>query len=237
MTIAVVGFPGSNCDQDALWAFGDVVGADAVQVPHTRDDLAGADAVILPGGFSYGDYLRSGALAARSPVMTAVRRFAERGGPVLGICNGFQILTESGLLPGALARNEGLRFVCDDVHVRIERAAAPFTSRGARGDVLRIPVAHHDGRYVASAETLARLEGEGRIALRYVAADGRRRPGANPNGSDGDVAGIVSERGNVLGMMPHPERAVDPLLGSDDGLVLVRSLFDALAGSAAGATA
>ena len=237
MTIAVVAFPGSNCEQDALWALGDVLGADVRRVPHVQADLGGVDAVVLPGGFSYGDYLRSGALAARSPVMGAVRTFAARGGPVLGICNGFQVLTEAGLLPGALARNEGLRFVCEDVHLRVERAAAPFTSRCRRGDVLRVPVAHHDGRWVASPEVLARLEGEGGIALRYVGPDGRRTNDANPNGSDGDVAAIVNERGTVLGMMPHPERAMDPLTGGDDGAFLLGSLVDALAGAAAEARA
>lgn len=237
MGIAVVRFPGSNCDQDALWALSDVLGAEARYLSHDATELGAADAVVLPGGFSYGDYLRSGALAARSPVMAAVRRFADRGGPVLGICNGFQVLTETGLLPGALARNVDLHFVCRDVHLRVERAEAPFTSRALRGDVLRVPVAHHDGRYVASDELLARLEGEGRIAFRYVAPDGRRDPSANPNGSAGDVAGIVNERGSVLGMMPHPERAVDPLIGGDDGLVVLGSLIDALAGAAAEASA
>ena len=237
MAIAVVRFPGSNCDQDTVWAFERVLGADVVEVPHTASDLAGVDAVVLPGGFSYGDYLRSGALAARSPVMSAVTAFARRGGPVLGVCNGFQVLTEAGLLPGALARNEHLHFVCKDVHVRVELDAPPFTGRAMRGDVLRLPVAHHDGRYVAGPELLARLEGEGRIAFRYVGPDGRRDPAANPNGSDGDVAGIVDARGTVLGMMPHPERAADPLLGGEDGLVVLGSLLDALAGAAAEATA
>lgn len=237
MAIAIVRFPGSNCDTDTLWAFGDVLGADVRSLPHTSANLTGVDAVVVPGGFSYGDYLRSGALAARSPVMSAVRAFARRGGPVLGICNGFQVLTESGLLPGALARNEGLHFVCHDVHVRVERADAPFTARCRRGDVLRLPVAHHDGRYVADDELLRRLEGEGRIAFRYVTADGRRDPSANPNGSAGDVAGIVDERGTVLGMMPHPERASDELVGGADGLAILASLVDSLAGAAAEATA
>jgi phosphoribosylformylglycinamidine synthase len=237
MAIAIVRFPGSNCDQDAHWALGEALGAHVRYVPHTADDLADAEAVVLPGGFSYGDYLRSGALAARSPVMAAVRGFAARGGPVLGVCNGFQVLTEAGLLPGALARNDGLHFVCRDVHVRVERAAPPFTGRCRRGDVLRLPVAHHDGRYVADAELLARLEGEGRVAFRYVAEDGRRAPGANPNGSDADVAGVVDARGTVLGMMPHPERAADPLVGGADGLTVLGSLVDALAGAASEATA
>jgi phosphoribosylformylglycinamidine synthase len=237
MAIAIVRFPGSNCDQDALWAFERVLGTDARYLAHTATDLAGFDAVVLPGGFSYGDYLRSGALAARSPVMGAVRTFAERGGPVLGICNGFQVLTEAGLLPGALARNDHLHFTCRDVHVRVERAAPPFTGRCRRGDVLRLPVANHDGRYVADPELLARLEGEGRIAFRYVTEGGLREPAANPNGSDGDVAGVVNDLGTVLGMMPHPERAADPLVGGDDGLTVLGSLVDALAGAAAEATA
>ncbi len=237
MAIAVVRFPGSNCDQDTVWALGRILGAEVVEVPHTSADVGGADAVVLPGGFSYGDYLRTGAVAHLSPVMAAVRRFAEAGGPVLGICNGFQVLCEAGLLPGALARNDGLHFVCKDVHVRVERAAPPFSERAARGDVLRLPVAHHDGRYVADPELLARLEGEGRIAFRYVRPDGRRDAAANPNGSDGDVAGIVDARGTVLGMMPHPERAADPLLGGEDGLVVLGSLLDALIGAAAEATA
>lgn len=237
MAIAVVRFPGSNCDEDALWALSSVLAADARFLTHRDGDLGRIDAVVLPGGFSYGDYLRSGALAARSPVMQAVRRFADAGGPVLGICNGFQVLTESELLPGALARNERLTFVCRDAHLRVERSAAPFTSRARLGDVLTVPVAHHDGRYVAPDGLLERLEGDGRIALRYVDADGRRSPDANPNGSAGDVAGVLNARGNVLGMMPHPERAVDRLLGSEDGRVILGSLLDALAGTAAEATA
>jgi len=237
MTIAIVTFPGSNCDQDAQWALGEVLGAPVRLMAHTDGDLGDAEAVVLPGGFSYGDYLRSGALAARSPAMAAVRAFAGRGGPVLGICNGFQVLTEAGLLPGALARNDGLHFVCRDVHVRVEVDAPPFAARCRRGDVLRLPVAHHDGRYVADEETLARLEGEGRVAFRYVGPDGRRAPGANPNGSSGDVAGVLDARGTVLGMMPHPERASDALVGGEDGLRVLGSLVDALAGTAAEARA
>jgi phosphoribosylformylglycinamidine synthase subunit PurQ / glutaminase len=222
-TIAVLRFPGSNCDDDTRHAVHDVLGAEARFVWHTEGGLGAVDAVIVPGGFSYGDYLRSGALAATSPVMGAVRDFAARGGPVLGICNGFQILTEAGLLPGALARNAGLDFVCDTVHVRVERATA-FTEGYRVGAVLRLPIAHHEGRYEADSETLERLEGEGRVVFRYVDAEGGRAPEANPNGSAHDIAGIVNERGNVLGMMPHPERAVEELLGSGDG----RALLDAL---------
>jgi phosphoribosylformylglycinamidine synthase subunit PurQ / glutaminase len=224
-TIAVLRFPGSNCDDDTRHAVHDVLGATARYVWHTEDDLGGADAVIVPGGFSYGDYLRSGALAATSPVMHAVREFAQRGGPVLGICNGFQILTEAGLLPGALARNAGLDFVCDTVTVRVERVDTPFTGAYRPGQVLRLPIAHHEGRFEADPETLARLEGEGHVVLRYVDAQGERT--SNPNGSAHDVAGIRNERGNVLGMMPHPERAVEDLLGSTDGVGILASLVDA----------
>ncbi|MEX2502749.1 MAG: phosphoribosylformylglycinamidine synthase subunit PurQ [Trueperaceae bacterium] len=237
MAIAIVRFPGSNCDTDAIHALGTVLRHPVRETSHEDDDLGGAEAVVLPGGFSYGDYLRSGALAARSPVMHAVTAFAGRGGPVLGICNGFQVLTETGLLPGALARNLGLRFVCRDVHLRVERDGPPFFGRRRRGDLLRLPVAHHDGRYVAPAEVLDRLEGEGRVALRYVGPDGRPSDAANPNGSDRNVAGVVNERGNVLGMMPHPERAVEPLLGGNDGLHLLGSLVDELTGRAAEASA
>jgi phosphoribosylformylglycinamidine synthase subunit PurQ / glutaminase len=223
--IAVLRFPGSNCDDDTRYALHDVLGADARYVWHTDDDLGGADAVVVPGGFSYGDYLRSGALAATSPVMRAVREFARRGGPVLGICNGFQILTEAGLLPGALARNIRLDFVCDTVTVRVERSDTLFTGAYRRAQVLRLPIAHHEGRYEADAGTLERLEGDGRVVLRYVDARGER--GANPNGSANDIAGIVDERGNVLGMMPHPERAVEDLLGSSDGRGILASLIAA----------
>jgi phosphoribosylformylglycinamidine synthase subunit PurQ / glutaminase len=224
-TIAVLRFPGSNCDDDTRHAVHDVLGAPARYVWHTEASLGRADAVIVPGGFSFGDYLRSGALAATSPVMHAVKAFAARGGPVLGICNGFQILTEAGLLPGALARNAGLDFLCDTVTVRVERSDTLFTAGYQEGRLLRLPIAHHEGRYVADPETLDRLEGEGRVVLRYVAASGERS--ANPNGSARDIAGILNERGNVLGMMPHPERAVEELLGSCDGAGLLRSLLAA----------
>ncbi len=237
MPIAIVRFPGSNCDQDAEWAFRDVLGVDVTLVPHASHELGPVDAVVLPGGFSYGDYLRSGALAARSPIMQAVTAFANRGGPVLGICNGFQVLTEARLLPGALARNDHLHFTCKDVHVRVETDAAPYFTRTYRSDVLTLPVAHHDGRFDADDETIARLEGEGRVALRYVRSDGLPDPSANPNGSRNDIAGILNETGNVLGMMPHPERAADDLLGSEDGLKILGSLVDTLAGAAAGASA
>ena len=234
MPIAVVRFPGSNCDQDAVWALEDVLSMPVQVVRHDSMELPSVDGVVLPGGFSYGDYLRSGALAARSPIMNAVAAFAQRGGPVLGICNGFQVLTEAGLLPGALARNDHLHFVCKDVHLRVEQSAAPFTSRLFMGDLLKIPVAHHEGRYVASDEELDRLEGENQVVLRYVDASGRPSEEANPNGSVRNIAGIVNERGNVLGMMPHPERAVDALLGSEDGLGILGSFVDAIAATGAG---
>lgn len=232
-SIAVVSFPGSNCDADALHAIGDVLGAPVKAVWHDETDLSTSLAVVLPGGFSFGDYLRGGALAAHSPVMGTVAAFARRGGPVLGICNGFQVLTEAGLLPGQLARNRGLGFECRDVHLLVERAAAPFTSRLAPGQVLRLPIAHGEGAYYADADTLDRLEGEGRVVFRYCDAAGDVTEAANVNGSARSIAGVVNERGNVMGMMPHPERAVEPLLGGDDGLLVLGSLLDAVLAAAA----
>jgi phosphoribosylformylglycinamidine synthase len=209
--VAVVRFPGSNCDADALHAARQA-GHAAGFVWHRETGLGGADVVVLPGGFSYGDYLRPGAIARFSPVMQAVIAHARAGGPVIGICNGFQILCEAHLLPGQLVRNAGLAFVCREVAIRVESTATPFTARYTAGQVLRMPVAHGDGRYVADDATLDRLEAEGRVVFRY-AAD-------NPNGALRDIAGIRNEAGNVLGMMPHPERAVEPLLGSADGAPL-----------------
>lgn len=223
--LAVLRFPGSNCDDDARFALEVATGAPVRFVWHTETDLGGVGGVLVPGGFSYGDYLRSGALAAQSPVMAAVRGFAARGGPVLGVCNGFQVLTEAGLLPGALARNAGLTFVCTTVSVRVERDDLPMLAGLRRGDVLRLPVAHHDGRYVADAATLDALERDRRVAFRYL-------PDDNPNGADRDVAGVLNEAGNVLGMMPHPERAVDVLLGGLDGVPLLRA-FARAAGAVA----
>jgi len=228
-TLAVLRFPGSNCDDDARHALARATGADVDFVWHTATDLAGARGVLVPGGFSYGDYLRSGALAAQSPVMHAVRAFAERGGPVLGICNGFQVLTEAGLLPGALARNDGLAFVCRMVTVRVERNDRPLLAGLRVGQRLRLPVAHHDGRYVADEATLDALEAAGRVVLRYLDTG---EPEGNPNGALRDIAGIVSEHGNVLGMMPHPERAAEALLGGEDGVPLLRA-FARAAGVAA----
>lgn len=233
MSIAVVTFPGSNCDDDARHAFEGVLGVPVTMVWHDAAELPKVDAVVIPGGFSFGDYLRSGALAALSPVMRAVARFAEGGGPVLGICNGFQILTEAGLLPGQLARNRTLSFQCRDVHLRTEISRAPFTSRLAVGEVLRLPIAHNEGSYYASAETLARLEEEGRVVFRYCDVRGELTDAANVNGSANAIAGIVNERGNVLGMMPHPERATEELLGYADGRGVLASLVDAVASAAA----
>ncbi len=228
---AVVQFPGSNDDRDMRFALKSVLGADAELVWHKADALpAGTDAVLLPGGFSYGDYLRCGAMAHYSPVMADVVRFAERGGPVLGTCNGFQVLCESGLLPGVLVRNHHLHFVCDFVDVRVERVAAPFTSRAREGQVLRIPIKHGEGAYYAPPDELARLEGNGQVLLRYCEPDGRVTDAANPNGALANIAGLVNERGNVLGLMPHPEHAVEEALGGQDGRVLLASLIDAVRG-------
>ncbi len=224
MKIGVIQFPGSNCDQDAYFAGLNVLGVPTEYIWHQSKDLAGADAVIVPGGFSYGDYLRCGAVAALSPVMGAVRKFAASGGLVLGICNGFQILCESGLLPGALVRNTGLRFVCRHVFLRVENDATPYTRAACKGQVLRIPIAHGEGNYVADADTLAGLEDAGQVILRYCAPDGRIDPAWNPNGAMNGIAGIVNSQGNVAGMMPHPERACEPVLGSTDGLAILHSL-------------
>jgi phosphoribosylformylglycinamidine synthase I len=229
MKFGVVVFPGSNCDHDAFYAIGEVLQKPVEFIWHQSEDLSGCDAVILPGGFSYGDYLRTGAIARFSPVMRAVERFARSGGPVLGICNGFQILCEAGLLPGALMRNKGLRFICRHVHVRVESRATPFTSSGEAGQVLRIPIAHADGNYVCDAATLAELQRDDRIVFRYCAPDGRIDPAANPNGSLDSIAGICSRERNVLGLMPHPERAAEAALGSTDGLVVLGSLVASLA--------
>lgn len=231
MRFAVISFPGSNCDDDCVRVVREVLGHDAYKVRHDVHELDRPDVVLVPGGFSFGDYLRCGAIARFSPVMTDVAAFAGRGGPVVGICNGFQILTEAGLLPGALRRNVGLSFICDDRHVAVEGRPTPLT-RGLTGAVLRIPIAHNEGNYCADEETLARLEGEGRVVFRYVGKDGRRSPEANPNGAANDIAGICNERGNVVGLMPHPERCAEPLLGNTDG----RRLFDALLAGTDGGT-
>ncbi|MFL0413927.1 phosphoribosylformylglycinamidine synthase subunit PurQ [uncultured Sphingomonas sp.] len=221
MKTAVVVFPGSNCDRDIAVALEDVTGRAPEMVWHRDTELPdGVGLVAVPGGFSYGDYLRSGALAARSPILRAVAEQANRGLPVLGVCNGFQILTESGLLPGALMRNAGLNFVCRDVALTVENAQSSFTSRYNAGETIEIPVAHHDGNYVADAETLDRLEGEGRVAFRYA---------EEVNGSARRIAGILNSAGNVLGMMPHPERRIGPAHGGDDGRRLFEGLLELVA--------
>ncbi len=229
MKFGIVTFPGSNCDSDAYHAAADVLGVEAVRIWHKDHDLQGADVVILPGGFSYGDYLRAGAIARFSPIMREVVAHAQRGAPVLGICNGFQIACEAGLLPGALMRNESLKFVCAPTLIRVENAETLFTHRYERGQLLSIPIAHGEGRFAADEETLDRLEGDGQVIFRYVNARGETAADANPNGSARAIAGIVNAEGNVLGMMPHPERAVESLLGSTDGLALFEGLLDRVA--------
>ncbi|HWJ15637.1 MAG TPA: phosphoribosylformylglycinamidine synthase subunit PurQ [Gemmatimonadaceae bacterium] len=225
MKFGIVTFPGSNCDYDAYRAVIDGLGEEAVFLWHKDHDLQQSDVIVLPGGFSYGDYLRPGAIARFSPVMQDVVAFARRGGPVVAICNGFQIACEAGLLPGALLRNASLKFVCEVVHLRVETTDTMFTNRYERGSVLRIPIAHGDGRYTADPETLNRLESEGRVVFRYVGGPGDADEWWSPNGSMRAIAGIVNEEGNVLGLMPHPERAIDPLLGSADGLGLFESVL------------
>jgi len=224
MKVGVVTFPGSNCDHDCYRASRDVLGVDTVFLWHASHDLQGVDVVFLPGGFSYGDYLRAGAIASLSPIMAEVKAFALAGGPVAGICNGFQILCEAGLLPGGLIRNRSLKFRSRAAFLRVEQSVPPFTSAYRAGEVIRVPIAHGEGCYVAPEETLDQLDAEGRVFFRYCDAAGRVTDEANPNGSARNIAGIVNQAGNVLGMMPHPERAVDALLGSEDGVGLFRSL-------------
>lgn len=225
MKFGIVTFPGSNCDHDTFHAITDVLGEQAVYLWHKDHDLAGVDVVILPGGFSYGDYLRPGAIARFSPIMTEVVAHAKRGGPVLGICNGFQIACEALLLPGVLLRNESLRFVSEPVRLRVENAETLFTNRYDAGQLLTMPVAHGDGRYTADDETLDRLEGEGQVVFRYVHSAGDADEYWSPNGAMRAIAGIVSASGNVMGLMPHPERAVDALLGSSDGIGVFESML------------
>jgi len=229
MKFGVVTFPGSNGDYDAYQAAIEALGEEATFLWHKDHDLQGSDVVILPGGFSYGDYLRAGAIARFSPIMQEVVQHAQRGGPVLAICNGFQIACEAGLLPGALLRNASLKFVCAPIGIRVETTDTLFTSRYERGQRIVVPIAHGDGRYSADDETIERLEGEGRVVFRYAPSDLEAEEAYNPNGSMHDIAGIVSEGGNVLGMMPHPERAVDPLLGPADGLPLFESILQRVA--------
>jgi len=218
MKFGVIVFPGSNCDHDCYYAVSGNLGQPAEYVWHESASLGDIDAVILPGGFSYGDYLRCGAIAKFSPVMSAVKRFAAAGGLVIGVCNGFQILVESGLLPGALIRNRDLKFICRQVDLRVETTGSPFTSAGRKGETLRMPIAHGEGCYVADERTLDELEAEDRVVFRYV---------NNPNGSLRDIAGILNRERNVMGMMPHPDRASDPLMGSTDGLKVFESMLAA----------
>jgi len=225
MKFAVCVFPGSNCDYDTYYVIRDVLEKEVSFVFWNERNLKGFDCVVLPGGFSFGDYLRPGALASKTPLAEAIYEFAQRGGLVLGICNGFQILTELGLLPGALLPNEGMRFICRWVHLRVENASSPLTKKLDKGDILKIPIAHHDGRYYASEELLKELEANGQILFRYSDEYGNVSPQANPNGSVSNIAGIMNREGNVFGMMPHPERASEDLLGSHDGLMLWYSLL------------
>ncbi len=225
MKFGIVVFPGTWSDGDCFYVVREILGQDAVYIWHKERDLRGAQCIILPGGFSYGDYLRPGAIARFSPVMGEVVRFAEAGGLVIGICNGFQILCEAGLLPGALIRNSHLQYRCQWTHLKVENTSLPFTCACEEKRVLRIPISHYEGNYFADPETLRVLEEEKRVVFRYATPEGEATPEANPNGSVNNIAGIVNERGNVLGMMPHPERACEDILGSSDGLLIFRSVL------------
>jgi phosphoribosylformylglycinamidine synthase len=226
VNIGVIVFPGSNCDHDCEHVFKDVLGQKVTMIWHKETSLAGLDGIVLPGGFSYGDYLRTGAIARFSPVMGAIKAFARQGGLVLGVCNGFQILLEAGLLPGAMLRNRSLHFVCKDVHVRVENAATPFTGACTPGQVLRIPVAHAEGNYYTDPVTLAGLQANAQIVLRYCSPEGRVTPESNPNGSLDNIAGICNAEGNVFGIMPHPERCAEELLSNQDGRFIFASMLD-----------
>jgi len=228
MKFGVVVFPGSNCDHDAWYALGEVLRQPVEFLWHQSEKVNGFDAILLPGGFAYGDYLRTGAIARFSPVMRAVEKFARAGGLVLGICNGFQILCEAGLLPGVLMRNARLRFICRQVHIRVENTDTPFTCAAKPGQVLRLPINHGEGNYYCDDATLAELERNHQIVFRYTTPDGHEEAAANPNGSLANIAGVCNRERNVLGLMPHPERAVEMPLGSDDGLVIFRSLIESL---------
>ena len=232
MKFAVVVFPGSNCDHDAYYAAQHVLGQDAELIWHKDTSLKGADVVILPGGFAHGDYLRTGAIARFSPIMPEVQRFATGGGPVLGICNGFQVLLEAGMLPGAMLRNSVLQFRCEYVHVRVEQTDTPFTAACAPGQILRIPIAHGEGNYYAEPDVVERLERNRQVIFRYATASGEVTADANPNGSLNNIAGICNETRNVVGLMPHPERACELAVGSADGLVLFESVLKALTSGA-----
>jgi phosphoribosylformylglycinamidine synthase I len=228
MKFAIVVFPGSNCDEDAYHAATDVLGQHAEYIWHKDTDLKGADAVILPGGFAHGDYLRTGAMARFSPIMRSVEAFAAAGGPVLGICNGFQILLEAGLLPGAMLRNRDLKFHCEHVHIRVEEIDTPLTAACRRGQVLRIPIAHGEGNYFAEPDVIARLDASRQIIFRYTDGAGEVTEAANPNGSAAAIAGLCNDTRNVVGLMPHPERACEAALGSGDGRILFESVVQAL---------
>lgn len=228
MKFGVIVFPGSNCDLDAYYLVRDVLKKPVEYIYYNQSSIGQSDVVILPGGFTYGDYLRSGAIARFSPVMSAVADFAERGGIVLGICNGFQVLTEAGLLPGALYRNNHLQFRCEQVYVRVENNKLPLTCAASEGDLLKMPIAHGDGNYYASPELLQELEENRQIVFRYSSQDGRIEAKDNPNGSTGNIAGVCNLRGNVTGLMPHPERAGEHILGSEDGLVIFKSIISYL---------
>jgi phosphoribosylformylglycinamidine synthase I len=229
MKFGVLVFPGSNCDHDTYNVIAEIAHQPVSFLWHDSEDLGGVDAILVPGGFAYGDYLRTGAIARFSPVMQAVRRFADSGGLVLGICNGFQILTEAGLLPGALMRNAGLKYICKQVHLRVETADSRFTSQMRVGEVLQMPIGHMEGNYYCDPETLDELEAEHRIAFRYATPAGAITPEANPNGSLANIAGILNAGRNVLGLMPHPDRSSEKLLGSADGLKIFESMIEALA--------
>jgi phosphoribosylformylglycinamidine synthase subunit PurQ / glutaminase len=233
MKFGVVVFPGSNCDHDAWYALGEVLHQPVEFLWHQSEEINAFDAILLPGGFSYGDYLRTGAIARFSPVMRAVEKFAQGGGLVLGVCNGFQILCEAGLLPGVLQRNAGMRFVCRQVHIRVETTDTPFTAAAKPGQVLQMPIAHGDGNYFCDPAMLADLERNHQIVFRYTTPDGREDAAANPNGSLANIAGVCNRERNVIGLMPHPERAVEAALGSADGLVILRSLIESLMRQAA----
>ena len=232
MKFGVVVFPGSNCDHDAFYALGSVLHKPVEFIWHQSQDLANCDAIILPGGFSYGDYLRTGAIARFSPVMKSVEKFAGSGGMVLGICNGFQTLCEAGMLPGAMMRNSGLRFICRHVHIRVEQTDTPFTSAARKDQILKIPIAHSDGCYTADESDIAGLEKNRQILFRYTTPDGSDDKAGNPNGSMHNIAGICNRERNVAGLMPHPERAVESALDSADGLVVFKSMVEALVGAA-----
>ena len=225
---AIIVFPGSNCDHDAHYAISEVLGQEAELVWHKDTDLRGADVVVLPGGFSYGDYLRSGAIARFSPVMRRVAEFANSGGPVLGICNGFQVLLEAGLLPGGMRRNQHLEFICEHVNLRVEHTDTPFTQNAFAGQVLRVPIAHGEGNYYAPPETIAELEANRRVVFRYTSPDGAVDDAWNVNGSTSAIAGICNESRNVVGLMPHPERACEHAVGSADGRLVLESVIAAL---------